>query len=101
MAFTSSREMLDLELTNTDSRRLHPTTSSSHTFRDPFEEDELKDHDGNDQDKSDMRVCALSFERQWTYLANAISQRMGKPQQLRRKFEMVSTIGFTSCVMGT
>lgn len=37
---------------------------------------------GNTFDKSDMR-------------------RMGKEQQFRRKFELASTIGFTSCVMST
>lgn len=33
-------------------------------------------------------------------VADWVLQRMGKPQQLKRNFEMISTIGFTSCVMG-
>lgn len=59
MAVTSSREVLDLELTTTNTQRMHPTKSTSSTFRDPFEEDELKDDDGNDRDKSDMRVSSV------------------------------------------
>lgn len=50
-------------------------------FRNVFDGGDEKDYDGNHHDKMDM-------------------QRMRKPQQLRRNFEMVSTIGFTSCVMG-
>lgn len=34
-------------------------------------------------------------------LLNTLYQRMGKRQELRRKFQMLSAIGFTSCVMGT
>jgi len=37
---------------------------------------------GYDHDRTDMR-------------------RMGKKQKLRRDFRMISTIGFTTCVMGT
>lgn len=70
-------------MADTIKQRSIPTRPESPIrFRNVFDGEDEKDHDGNHHDKMDM-------------------QRMGKPQQLKRNFEMVSTIGFTSCVMGS
>ena len=68
-------------MTDTIKQRFSTRPESPIRFRNVFDGEDEKDYDGNHNDKMDM-------------------QRMGKPQQLRRNFEMVSTIGFTSCVMG-
>ncbi|EJP67665.1 amino acid transporter [Beauveria bassiana ARSEF 2860] len=46
---------------------------------------------------------ALNKELQegFTSADRADMQRMGKKQQFRRNFRLMSTIGFTTCVMGT
>jgi len=75
MAALSRQDKLDLRLT--DSEDVAPYISPH--FSDPFTDDE--DGEGNYHDKADMK-------------------RMCKPQQLRRRFEITSVVGYTSCVMG-
>lgn len=76
MAALSRQDQLDLRLTDSED----PAPYIGTIFLDPFRDED--DGEGNRYDKADMK-------------------RMNKPQLLRRKFEITSVVGFTSCVMGT
>jgi hypothetical protein len=59
-----------------------------------------RDYFGQQCDTSDMKVSAKDADRRGSRSTDVCEQHMGKSQRLVRKFEIVSTIGFTSCVMG-
>ncbi|KAM0715990.1 hypothetical protein Q7P37_008504 [Cladosporium fusiforme] len=82
MATTSKRQSLDQDTANNAAQQAHQDPSTTMPFREPVYGSPGDDYYGQSFDERDM-------------------ERINKPQQLRRKFETVSTIGFTSCVMGS
>ncbi|KAF7595508.1 hypothetical protein BBP40_005844 [Aspergillus hancockii] len=56
---------------------------------------------GSDREACPDRGIAEEVKRGFTINDQRDMQRMGKKQELRRNFRLISTIGFTTCVMGT
>lgn len=52
-------------------------------------------------DAIDMQVSLLIPVAMMLLSCSMCQQRMGKRQELQRKFQYLSTIGFASCVLGT
>lgn len=106
MSVSSSRQTLDLEMSSGSTRRARPSPSPHSPLsprspvRDMFDGRVDRDYFGQKDDVSDMKVSAICVALSNLRIADFQNQRMGKSQHLARKFEMVSTIGFTSCVMG-
>jgi len=76
MAALSRQDELDLRMIESE----EPGRRIDSLFHDPFSKDDV-DGEGTHYDRADMK-------------------RMDKQQQLRRKFEITSVVGFSSCVMG-
>ncbi|KAK3051882.1 hypothetical protein LTR09_006836 [Extremus antarcticus] len=50
----------------------------------------------------DVELCPVTPRRRLSSTQDNIDrQRMGKRQELNRKFQFLSTVGFASCVLGT
>jgi hypothetical protein len=101
MSATSSLQTLDLEKSNGSVQRVQsrrPSAPASYEFDGRTDDDYF----GHQEDVSDMKVGAVILLERFSASTNTDihGQRMRKSQRLVRNFEMVSTMGFTSCVMG-
>lgn len=102
MAALSSQDQLDLKPSRSELTMapVNESRQGSVRYSDNSSFDTVNSGRGNSFDKDDMRVRAVTKRLASASADLHHAQRMGKRQQLRRKFEMVSTVGFTSFVVG-